>query len=232
MTDRAMTDRTTGRGRPRDPEVARRVLAAALDEYAVTGLAGFTMDGVARRARVGKSTLYLRWASREVLLTDALAAHSRRLVAGVTDTGSLAGDITALTTELLNYFLDPIGWISLRVAVDAAVEAVDTQMFYERMVVTHREAASLLLLRAIERGELDPDAPVRTILEVLFGSALMHVLALPPQEREHARQFPAEHAEPLAAVVLTAVRSPRGVAADQAGGNSVGVSGHAADVAG
>src|SRR5436189_212407 len=48
-----------GRGRPRSPGAEEKILHAALEEYTEHGWAGFTMDGVARRAGFGKSTLYL-----------------------------------------------------------------------------------------------------------------------------------------------------------------------------
>lgn len=60
------------RGRPRDTQLDRRVLDAAIQEYAERGWAGFTMYGVAKRAKVGKSTLYLRWPDKETLLRAAL----------------------------------------------------------------------------------------------------------------------------------------------------------------
>src|SRR3954465_3041476 len=66
-----------GRGRPRTPGAAKRTLDAALEEYGEHGWSGFTMDGVARRAGVGKSTVYLRWQDKESLLTDAVAMSRR-----------------------------------------------------------------------------------------------------------------------------------------------------------
>ncbi|MGW0590086.1 TetR family transcriptional regulator [Streptosporangium sp. NPDC002607] len=51
----------TGRGRPPDPDLEARVHAAALDLYGEVGWAGFSLDLVARRARVGKAALYSRW---------------------------------------------------------------------------------------------------------------------------------------------------------------------------
>ncbi|UCN15103.1 TetR/AcrR family transcriptional regulator [Cellulomonas iranensis] len=60
------------RGRPRDPDLARRAHRAALGLFAEKGWAGFTLDGVAARARIGKSAIYLRWSDRAELLVEAL----------------------------------------------------------------------------------------------------------------------------------------------------------------
>src|SRR3954451_6894721 len=59
------------RGRPADPDIERRVVAAALMVYGEVGWAGFTLDAVARRAPVGKAALYRRWPTKEALLLAA-----------------------------------------------------------------------------------------------------------------------------------------------------------------
>ena len=85
-------------GRPRDPAVDRRIAQAALDLFADAGWAGFAMEAVARRAGVGKASLYLRWNSKEALLTDAVTWRLAR-VADV-DTGTLRGDLVGLLADL------------------------------------------------------------------------------------------------------------------------------------
>ena len=54
---------------------------------------------MARRAGVGKSTIYLRWRDKDELLSDAVA--QRRPHNGLVDTGSLRGDLQLLARELL-----------------------------------------------------------------------------------------------------------------------------------
>lgn len=65
---------------PSDP-LSERILDAALDLSAASGLRHLTMDDVARRARVGRMTVYRRFGDRARLL-DALAVReSRRCLA-------------------------------------------------------------------------------------------------------------------------------------------------------
>src|SRR3954454_7125943 len=107
-----------GRGRPRSPGAEQKILHAALEEYTEHGWAGFTMDGVARRAGFGKSTLYLRWPDKDALLTDAVRLRSR--VVTEEDTGSLHGDLTALATAIFQEFADAEGWARFRMVIDTA----------------------------------------------------------------------------------------------------------------
>ncbi|NEA32993.1 TetR/AcrR family transcriptional regulator [Streptomyces sp. SID13031] len=59
---------TTGRGRPRDAGVEGRVLAAAAAEIRQSGYDGLSIDRVAARAGVAKTTLYRRWATKAELV--------------------------------------------------------------------------------------------------------------------------------------------------------------------
>src|ERR1700755_3703683 len=89
--------RAAGQGRPRDPDVDRRITRAALDVFGDGGWAGFSMEAVARRAGVGKASLYLRWSGKEALLTDAVTLRFPPL--GDADTGTLRGDLTELAVQ-------------------------------------------------------------------------------------------------------------------------------------
>ena len=57
-------------GRPRDPDVDRRVADAAITLFGETGWAGFSVEAVAKQASVGKASIYLRWPTKEALLAD------------------------------------------------------------------------------------------------------------------------------------------------------------------
>lgn len=64
-------------GKQADPRVLRSrtaVLAAALDELAERGHGAFTIDGVARRAGVARSTVYRLWGDKHRLIADAIEA--------------------------------------------------------------------------------------------------------------------------------------------------------------
>jgi AcrR family transcriptional regulator len=201
-----------GRGRRRDPGLDARILAAVLAEYGRTGWAGFTIDAVARRAGVGKSSVYLRWATREQLLAAALEMQTAPLT--TVDTGSFDRDVLALATALMLHFLDPAGWATVRIAVDAVGEAV-VGGFHERIRSAHEVAAGRMLGGAIERGELPPGVPLQPIADALYGGVLMHVLAMSPADHERAAAEVADHVAPLVALILAGARSQGEVGSGQ-----------------
>ena len=77
------------RGRPRSTEADEAILVAATDAFIELGWDGLTIEGVATRAGVGKTTIYRRYSCR----LDLLLAAARRLSQEkdqAADTGSLA----------------------------------------------------------------------------------------------------------------------------------------------
>ena len=96
-----------GAGRPRDPLLEQRVQDAACRLYGVAGWAGFSIDAVAREARVGKSSIYLRWPNNTALLLDSLQA--RIDVPYDVDTGTVRGDLFVLARSILSLLTGEAG---------------------------------------------------------------------------------------------------------------------------
>lgn len=150
------------------------MLDAALAEYTEHGWAGFTMDAVAKRAGVGKSTVYLRWSDKDSLLTDAVRLRSHELVA--VDTGSLQGDLTALATAVFRDMCSPEGWAGFRMVMDTASAPEPLGEFSKAVSDVHRGAMATVIERARERGEHGSDVDPRAVVDVIYGSALFFAL--------------------------------------------------------
>ncbi len=89
------------RGRPRDAGADEAILSATVDALAEGGISGLSMDEIARRAGVGKATIYRRWASKEALVLDALGTKP---LLPTPDTGSLRNDLLAYATAVVELF--------------------------------------------------------------------------------------------------------------------------------
>ena len=189
-------------GRPRDPEVDRRIAQAALDLFADAGWAGFAMEAVARRAGVGKASLYLRWSTKEALLTDAVTWRLAR-VADV-DTGSLRRDLTELATQMLDIYTGDTSRVALRLGLEAAA-IPGVAEHYEAMRRAQVLAARAIVRRGIGRGELAPDTSVTLLLDALIGGAMMHALITPADRRADLARNTGAHAAELVSFLLRAV---------------------------
>lgn len=192
-------------GRPRDPDLDRRIAEAALDVFGDAGWAGFAMETVARRAGVGKASLYLRWSSKEALLTDAVTLRFTQVTD--VDTGTLRGDLTELAVQMLGLYAGRASRASMRLSLEAEL-IPGVAEHYAGLRRSHVLAARAIVRRGIERGELAPDVPVTLLLDTLAGGAMMHALTTPPERRADLARDVRAHAERLVGFLLGAVSCP------------------------
>ena len=92
-------------------ETARRLLAAARDEFGERGYAGATVTRIAARANVTVQTLYLAWGSKRALLRAYL---EQTLGGGAPYPGSVVGrfaglDPAAVVAKIADLFLEIAG---------------------------------------------------------------------------------------------------------------------------
>src|SRR3954454_12051409 len=74
------------------PEVTQAITEAVMWELAEQGYGRLSMEAVAKRAGVGKSALYRRWASKDHMIASVVTEFSVTRAADV-NTGSLRGDL-------------------------------------------------------------------------------------------------------------------------------------------
>lgn len=164
-------------GRPRDPLLDERVYVAASRLYAQVGWAGFSIEAVAREARVGKSSIYLRWPDTTALLLDTL--KTRVDMPYDTDTGTVRGDLVLLISRVFRLLGGDSGEAMLRLSMEGRFvpELADRwQEFLDANVTAMRR----IVRRGIARGDLPESTKVNLVLDALFGAVLMHCLTIPP----------------------------------------------------
>src|SRR5918994_6815264 len=149
--------------RPRSAEARRKVLVAASDLIAARGVSSLTIDEVANRSGVAKTTIYRHWPERTSLIVDAVNANLEHV--GTPDTGSLRGDLAAffggmMRTDLSGHVGDIIPCL-----IEAAGRDPEMAILLDRIGSQRRRVIEILLERAITRGEIER----RDDLEPLVG---------------------------------------------------------------
>ena len=140
-----------GSGRPRDPTMEQRVRQAACDLYGRVGWAGFSIDAVAREARVGKSSIYLRWPDQTALLLDTLQA--RIALPLDTDTGSLRSDLIVLSRSIFDLLASDVGDAVVRLSAEAR-SVPELAPRWADFVGAQAAAMRAITQRGIARGDL------------------------------------------------------------------------------
>jgi AcrR family transcriptional regulator len=171
------TEKSPPQKRPggRSARIRAAVLEATLEELADGGYASFSLESVARRAGVHKTTLYRRWGTRERLLLDAMLERARDVVP-VPDTGLLRGDLLELARSVAASLAAPESEAVVRAAAgigprDPALMEAVRSFWDERLRLD-----GAIMERAIARGEARPDADPEPVIEAVLGAVYMRLL--------------------------------------------------------
>jgi AcrR family transcriptional regulator len=164
------------RGRPRSQEADRAILHAAAELLAERGLSGMSMEEVAARAGVAKTTLYRRWPSRGTLALDAFLDDFQSQQP-LPDTGTLRGDLlAALRSWIRSVTRTSAGPILAGLIAESQQDPGLAVAWRERVVERLRSQHKIMLNRAVERGEIPAGTDQEVVLDLLFGSAYHRLL--------------------------------------------------------
>ncbi len=173
------------RGRPRDPALDTAILTAALELFVAQGISAMSIEQVAKRAGVGKPTIYRRWSTKEQLVADAIES-----LVGADIRWPDADDIAATPPQqLVRRNLDA----AARTAADPTFRALVAQIYgsavthpvlmqtyWTHYIMPRRTLAIAMLQRAQADGAVAPDADLDVIVDMLAGAVTYRVLQPDP----------------------------------------------------
>ncbi|OIJ64027.1 hypothetical protein WN71_031740 [Streptomyces mangrovisoli] len=164
--------RTGERSGPRRKE---EIFAASLELLAGQGYDAFTIEGVALRSGVNKTTIYRWWPSKSELLRDALL-HSGTLAFDLPDTGSLTGDLTELAVGVEGLLGEPEARAVVEAALVGAVRHPAMRELVTQFLEDRLGRHQPLFTRAVERGELPADLDPALLVDAVAGALWIRLL--------------------------------------------------------
>lgn len=152
------------------------ILAAALELLGEVGYGGLTVEGVAARAGVGKSTIYRHWPGKLEVVEDALG--QLRPAPFPPPAGTVRERVVALLGQVAGNLADSAWSRCLPAMVDAAERdpgmlAVHRRLSQERLAVLVG-----VLAEGVETGEIPPGADLPLLAEMLVGPIIVRRLLL------------------------------------------------------
>lgn len=158
--------RQIGRGE----KVRAAVISATVAELVESGFATLTVESVARRAGVHKTTVYRRWADRYALVLDSLTDRLAADIA-VPDTGSIESDLDALARGLIAWLGSALGQALVATLPGVGnlpeLEKLRVDVFRDRL-----RRGEAVVRAAVDRGELgsniDPAQVIRTLVAPIY----------------------------------------------------------------
>lgn len=193
MIERALSAATSQP--PSDDRMSARILDAALELIAASGLRNLTMDDVAARAAVGRMTVYRRFGERERLI-DALASREvhrclAELDAAVDRSAPIAEQIAdGFATSLRLIREHPLLDRFARHEPHTALEALNAD---GGAIFALSRAFTAALIRDAqghgEVGDLDPEHAAELLVRLGVSFVLIPTSALPLDDEDRAREL-------------------------------------------
>ena len=172
---------------PRIERSRRIILQAVLDELSAVGYGTLTIESVAARARVAKSTIYRHWDGKLALVEDAfrtLKANVR-----VLESGTVHDRVVDLLTQVAELIEASTYSACMPALIEAAERDPQVRDFHLRFSAERRAVLVELLAGAVADGELPADTDPALLADALVGSLILRRLMLhqplPPTQVPH-----------------------------------------------
>lgn len=156
----------------RSDEARRKAMVAATELIVERGVGNLSIEEVAARSGVAKTTIYRHWPERGSLILDAVRSHFEHI--GAPDTGSLRGDLTAYFGLMHRRDLSGRVGDIMPCIIEAAGRDPEMAELVDRFGQERERGLTRILERARERGELTTDVDTETLMGVIVGPIVFH----------------------------------------------------------
>jgi TetR/AcrR family transcriptional regulator, regulator of autoinduction and epiphytic fitness len=171
-----------------DPRIERSrmvILRAAVEELAAVGYGGVTIESIAARAGVGKSTIYRHWPDKLDLIADAFETFHEQMVPDVGEL-SVRESVALLLWHVAQVVVDSTFSRCIPALIEGAERDPRVREFHHRYSAERRQALVDLITRGVRDGEVgadvDPELATSALLGAIFYRRLMTARPLDPDD--------------------------------------------------
>lgn len=195
------------RGRPRRESTEQAIVQAVLELVVRVGVSGVTIEAVAARAKVAKTTVYRRWSTKADMILDAVSSIKGTVV--VPPPGGTVRDdlIHVLNALRVNAEQTIAGQLMAKICAELRNDPVLGDMYWERLIRPQRTVVVGILERGVREGIVDPGLDLDLITEMLAAPLVLRRALWP-------RPLPDASVELIVDVVLSGSAPRPGVGQD------------------
>jgi TetR/AcrR family transcriptional regulator, regulator of autoinduction and epiphytic fitness len=161
------------------------ILRAAVEELAAVGYGGVTIESIATRAGVGKSTIYRHWPDKLDLIADAFETFHEQMVPDLGER-SVRESVAVLLWHVAQVVVDSTFSRCIPALIEGAERDPRVREFHHRYSAERRQALIDLIARGVRDGELaadvDPELSSAALLGAIFYRRLMTARPLDPED--------------------------------------------------
>jgi AcrR family transcriptional regulator len=162
-------------GRPRSEEADRAILDATADLLASHGYAGLTVEAVASRSGVAKSTIYRRWPGKDELVLDAINAIKGPITEILP--GSVRDQLLYLAERVrVSWFDTRMGRLMSRLAAEGVEQPEVYRSFRDKIVAPRQAVMRSVLERGVHEGLIRDDVPLQAVIDLIVSPVVAAAL--------------------------------------------------------
>jgi AcrR family transcriptional regulator len=171
------TQPRVGEQRPggRAARVRAAVLGATAELLIEVGYDRLSVDEVAHRAGVHKTTVYRRWPTKPELIADAVRVQSAESIP-IPDTGTLLGDLRQLAEDVATNVATEGGARRTRTIIAAAASSDELATAVHSFWAHRLTLCAPIIERAIARDEIPDTVDANLIIEAVVGPIWLRLL--------------------------------------------------------
>ena len=192
LAARPRREKLNGPGRPRNESADRAILRAAFEVFVERGIEGASIEEIAEKAGVARTTLYRRWSSKEELIARAIGeTRGDPERHAVSNRVALKQLPRVLTDALAEMFTKPeFQKVAARLigSVPTCPKLMET--YWTNYLAPRRKLIASLLEQARSEGLIRRNADAELLMDLVSGAVIHHALLRPGQRgREEMRKY-------------------------------------------
>jgi AcrR family transcriptional regulator len=162
-------------GRPRSAKSRAAIIDATNELLHEGGGTGLTVEAIAKRAGVGKPTIYRWWPSLPDLVLEVLLHQADAQIA-VPPFTSLRESLGQFLRQSMKVINEGAG-VHLRfLMANAQQNEAFRERFRENFTARRRAVLNAILMQAMERGQIGPEQSLDLLVDIVFGAIWFRLL--------------------------------------------------------
>jgi len=162
-------------GRPRSTDSRDSILKATNQLLEEVGFSQLTIEGIAARAGVAKTTIYRWWNNKGSIAIEAFLKSTEPRISFPQSDSAIA-DIKEQVKTLAAVYQTQTGKIITELIAMGQENADTLHLFIEGYVKPRRSAAKAVLQRAIDLGEIRADVDLDVLVDAIYGPIFHRLL--------------------------------------------------------
>jgi AcrR family transcriptional regulator len=172
MADKKATIRT---GRPRSIESQQAILDATWKLLKKISVRDLSIEGIAKEAGVGKTTIYRWWPSKTAVVVDAFMT---RVITDIcfSESDNAQEELLKQIASLAKALSGENGRIVAEIIAEGQTDKEALQDFRDRFLFPRREAAKQVIIQGIKTGEFNSNLDLELAMDILYGPIYYRLL--------------------------------------------------------